>query len=216
MAAALAVAGGEARRGWAASPRSRACSVDSSAVSYRVHFCRAALRDAARPHPWVGGGWENFGLLYPGYRSAPTPSIVSDLVPTMVHAGRCRPPCRAGSRRLALQILVFAAVGAVVIRRRRRESNGRQRLLGAAFIASAVAYLVQDLSGWPHVALGALAFVIWGLGVSWSLSLSQPRAIFGPPKAARLLASAFDQRRVDVARHTGKRIRAERLMMFEA
>ena len=57
-----------------------------SSLSYRVHFGRAALA-MLRDHPLTGVGWENFGLLYPRYRSSPTPAIGPDLVPTMVHSG---------------------------------------------------------------------------------------------------------------------------------
>ena len=70
MAAALAVSA--ARRAEVLGRVSTVTSLaDDSSVSYRVHFCRAALA-MLRDHPWVGVGWENFGLLYPGYRSAPT------------------------------------------------------------------------------------------------------------------------------------------------
>ena len=212
MAAALAVSA--ARRTEVLGRVSTVTSLaDDSSVSYRVHFCRAALA-MLRDHPWVGVGWENFGLLYPGYRSAPTQSIVSDLVPTMVHSGPLQTAVSGGIPALALQILFFAVVGAVVIRRRRGESDGHQRLIGAAFIASAVAYLVQDLSGWPHVALGPLAFLIWGIGVSWSLS-SQPSAVSGRRWPLVLLASAIGIGSAWMSLDTGKRIRAERLM-FEA
>lgn len=186
---------------------------DDSSLLYRVHFYRAALA-ILRDHPLVGVGWENFGLLYPAYRSSPTESIASDLVPTVVHSGPLQTAVSGGFPALGLQILFFTAVGAVVIPRRRGESNGRQRLLGAAFIASAIAYLVQNLSGWPHVALGALAFVTWGLGVSWSLG-SRPRAFSGSRWPRVLLASAIGIGSAWLSLDTWQRIRAERLM-FEA
>ncbi len=138
-------------------------------VAYRLHFCRAALA-MLRDHPLAGVGWENFGLLYPRYRSAPTEEVESDLIPTMVHSGPLQSAVSGGVPAWILQVLFLVAVGAAVLRRLRGEAAGPQRLLGAAFLASLIAYVVQDLSGWPHVALGTLAFVIWGLGVAWSQS----------------------------------------------
>lgn len=184
-----------------------------SSFLYRLHFYGAAL-GMLRDHPVLGVGWENFGLLYPRYRSSPSSSIASDLVPTMVHSGPLQTAVSGGVPALALQGLFFAAFLAVVWRRRRSESDGHQRLLGAAFIASAIAYLVQDLSGWPAVPLGALAFLIWGLGVCWSLS-NQPRSFSGRRWPVVLLASAVGMGGVWMSLETWKRIRAERLM-FEA
>jgi O-antigen ligase len=183
-----------------------------SSINYRVHFYRAALA-MLRDHPWVGVGWENFGLVYPGYRSAPTQAIVSDLVPTMVHSGPLQTAVSGGVPALALQILFFTLVGVGVIPRMQSEPDHHQRLIGAAFVASAIAYLVQDLTGWPHVALGALAFVIWGLAVAWS-SWGRP-AFSGHRWPVVLLACAIAVGGGWMVLDTLKRIRAERLM-FEA
>ncbi len=184
-----------------------------SSLLYRAHFYRAALA-MLRDHSLVGVGWENFGLLYPVYRSSPTESIASDLVPTMVHSDPLQTAVSGGIPALVLQVLFFGAAGAVVIGRRRRESDAHQRLLGAAFLASAIAYLVQGLSGWPHVALDTLALLIWGVGISWSLS-SQPRAFSGSRWPLVLLASAVGIGGAWTSLETWKRIRAERLV-FEA
>lgn len=189
-----------------------ASPANDSSVSYRVHFYRAAIA-MVRDHPWVGVGWENFGLIYPRNRSSPTREVVSDLVPTMVHSGPLQIAVSGGIPALALQLLFFAVVGACVIRRWRREPDDHQRLLGAAFIAAAIAYLVQDLSGWPHVALGALSFVIWGLAVAWSL-WNQP-AFSGRRWPLVLVAFAIAIGGARMSLDTVERIRAERLM-FEA
>ncbi len=186
---------------------------DDSSFLYRLHFYRASLA-MLRDHPVVGVGWENFGLLYPRYRSAPTSSIAPDLVPTMVHSGPLQTAVSGGLPALALQILFFVAFLVVVARRRRDDSDVHRRLLGAAFIASAIGYVVQDLSGWPAVPLGTLAFLIWGLGVSWSLA-NRPRVFSGRRWPLVLLASAAGIGSVGMSLDTWKRIRAERLM-FEA
>jgi O-antigen ligase len=181
-----------------------------SSVAYRLHFCRAALA-MLRDHPLAGVGWENFGLLYPRYRSAPTAEVESDLVPTMVHSGPLQTAVSAGVPAWILQVLFLLAIAAAVLRRLRSEAAGPQRLLGAAFLASLVAYVVQDLSGWPHVALGALASAVWGLGVAWSQGprgavLRRGIGAFAALAAGVALGGAF------LFADTWNRIRAERLM----
>src|SRR5262249_22053407 len=133
---------------------------------------------------------------------------------TMVHSGPLQTAVSGGVPALALRILFFAVFLAVVVRARRAESDIHQRLVGAAFIASAIAFLVQDLSGWPAVPLGALASLIGGLGVAWSLS-KQPRVFSGNRLLFALLASAVGIGSAWMSLETWKRIRAERLM-FEA
>src|SRR5262249_43501932 len=182
-------------------------------VVYRLHFCRAALA-LLRDRPRAGVGWEHFGLLYPKYRSAPTAEVESDLVPTMVHSGPLQTAVSAGVPAWILQVLFLVAVGAAVLRRVRSEADGPQRLLGAAFLASLAAYVVQDFSGWPHVALGALAFAIWGLGVTWS----QARQVAPVKRGIRALsavAAAVALGGALLFADTWNRIRAER-MMFRA
>ena len=208
-AAALALST-PARAGVLARVSTLAHLAGDSSVSYRVHFCRAAL-GMLRDHPWVGVGWENFGLLYPAYRSSPTPSIGPDLIPTMVHSGPLQTAVSGGVAAVALQALFVVAVVAAVAGRLRDETDGRQRLLGAAFIASVIAFLVQDLSGWPHVALAPLAFVIWGLGVSWSLR-SRPRPAAGGRWPLVLLGLAIGIGSAWMSLDTWRRVRAERLM----
>jgi len=184
-----------------------------SSLSYRVHFGRVALA-MLRDHPLTGIGWENFGLLYPRYRSSPTAAIGPDLVPTMVHSGPLQTAVSGGLPALVLQLLFFVGIGTAVAGRTRAEADGRQRLLGAAFVAAGLAYLVQDLSGWPHVALGALAFVLGGLGVAWSLG-TRPRAYSGSRWPLMMLAAAIGAGSAWMSFDTWQRIRAERLM-YEA
>ena len=97
-------------------------------------------------------------------------AIVPDVAPSMVHSGPLQTAVSGGVPALILQLAFFAAVGLAVARRWRREPAGRARLTGAAFLASGCAYFVQDLSGWPHVALGALVSVIAGLATSWMIA----------------------------------------------
>ena len=184
-----------------------------SSLSYRAHFGRAALA-MLRDHPLTGVGWENFGLLYPKYRSSPTASIGPDLVPTMVHSGPLQTAVSGGLPALVLQMLFFLGIGTAVAGRTRAEADERQRMLGAAFLAAGLAYLVQDLSGWPHVALGALAAVLGGLGVAWSLG-SRPRAFSGSRWPLTMLAAAIGAGSAWMSFDTWQRIRAERLM-YEA
>lgn len=148
---------------------------DDSSLAYRAHFAGAAIA-MLRDHPLFGVGWENFGLLYFRYRSPPTERIAADLVPTMVHCGPLQTAVSGGIPALALHAAFFAAVLAAVARRRRSETAPRSRRVGDALLASGVAYVLQDLSGWPHVALGTLAFVLAGLAVSWA-SARGPRAV---------------------------------------
>jgi len=178
-------------------------------VAYRLHFCRAALA-MLRDHPLFGVGWENFGLLYPRYRSAPTADVQADLVPTMVHSGPLQTAVSGGVPALLLQVAFLAAVAAAVVRRRRAEESHPQRLLGSAFLAAIVAYAVQDISSWPHVALGALAFAVWGLAVAWS---QEPRAeAAGRRWPLAALAAAIAAGAAWLSVDTGNRIRAERRM----
>lgn len=184
-----------------------------SSMGYRLHFCRAALA-MLRDHPLLGVGWENFGLLYPRYRSLPTAAVEADLGPTMVHSGPLQTAVSGGVPALLLQLLFLALVGTAVARRRGAESARRPRILGAAFLAALVAYVLQDLSGWPHVALGTLAFAVWGLAIAWS---GEPgtavRAGTRWPLLALALAAALGCGWM--AFETWQRMRGERLL-FEA
>lgn len=146
-----------------------------SSLAYRVHFARAALAMWS-DHPFVGVGWENFGLLYSRYRPPPTARIAPDLVPTMVHCGPLQAAVSGGAPALALHAAFLAAVIAAVGRRRRSETNQRSRRIGDALLAASVAFVLQDLSGWPHVALDALAFVLAGIAVAWACARG-PRAV---------------------------------------
>ena len=187
---------------------------DDSSYRYRVHFGNAALA-MLRDYPLFGVGWENFGLLYHRVRTPPTPAIASDLVPTMVHSGPLQTAVSGGVPALVLQFLVLGTVAVLVARRWRAESDDA-RLLGAALLASMAAYFVQDLSGWPHVVLGALALSIWGLGVSWSVEGEpQPQSFVERRWTLALLAMAVAVGAAWMALDTWLRIRADRLM-FQA
>jgi|KBSSwiStaDraftv2_1062776.scaffolds.fasta_scaffold02112_10 O-antigen ligase len=201
---------------------SRAATIASlsrdPSVAYRLHFCRAALA-ILRDHPLFGVGWENFGLLYPRYRSAPTAEIEADLIPTMVHSGPVQTAVSAGIPGWILQVALLVGVGVTVVRHARKEAArrargeeaaGPQRLLGLAFLGSLVAFAVQDLSGWPHVALGGLAFSIWGLGVAWSQEQSADAVRGRWPRLA--LASAVAIGGAGLAADSWNRMRAERRM----
>jgi O-antigen ligase len=197
--------------------RARVATVASlasdSSILYRVHFYQAALA-MLRDHPFLGVGWENFGLLYPIYRSPPTDTIAPDLVPTMVHSGPLQTAVSGGLPAVVLQLALLAAVGFAVVRRRRVEPDEHQRLLGAAFLASGAAYFVQDLSGWPHVGLTALAFAVWGLGTCWSAG-RRLQAISRPRWPVIFLAAAVAVVFAWLLRDAARRFRAEALM-FDA
>ena len=120
----------------------------------------------------------------------------------MVHSGPLQTAVSGGLPALALQLLFLVGIGTAVAGRTRAEADGRQRLLGAAFLAAGVAYFVQDLSGWPHVALGALAFVLGGLGNRMECGKPASAPIRGTDGRSRVLACG-DRRgiRLDVVRH---------------
>jgi hypothetical protein len=134
-------------------------------------------------------------LLYPRCR-LPTAAIGPDLVPTMVHSGPLQTAVSGGVPAVVLQIL-FLGIGTAVAGAR-AEADGRQRLLGAAFLAAGLAYLVQDLSGWPHVAWGR-----WPpcSADSRRLEPGKPPRSFGKPMALALLAAAIGAGPLDVVRH---------------
>jgi O-Antigen ligase len=182
-------------------------------LRYRAHFCRAALA-MLHDHALVGVGWENYGLLYSRYREPPTATLDSDLAPTMVHSGPLQTAVSGGIPALVLQFLFLGSVVAAILRRWRNDLDARQRMLGAAFVASLAVWVVQDLSGWPHVALGALASAIGGLGVCWSLGRGD-----GPRLRARagllLLAAAAALGNAWLTVETWRRIGAES-RVFEA
>ena len=212
VAAALALSG-SARAGVLARLATISNVGEDASLAFRVHFCRAAIA-MLRDHPVVGVGLENYGLLYARYRAAPTAAIGPDLVPMMVHSGPVQTAVSGGIPALVLQAAFLGAVLLAVIRRWRGERDSGSRLLGAAFAASLAAYCVQDLSGWPHVALGGLAFAAWGLAVAWSLGVEPAVVVRGRWPLAALGAAVFvggAWMSVD----TGRRLRADRLM-FEA
>ena len=201
---------------------SRAATIASlsrdPSVAYRLHFCRAAAA-MLRDHPLFGVGWENFGLLYPRYREAATAGVEADLVPTMVHSDPIQTAVSAGIPALILQVALLVAVAATLARHARRhaaprargeESGGPRRLLGFAFLGSLIAFAVQDLSGWPHVALGTLAFAVWGLGVAWSRDVPAEAIRRRWPRIA--LASAVAIGGAWLAADTWNRMSGERLM----
>jgi O-antigen ligase/Flp pilus assembly protein TadD len=177
-----------------------------SSVSSRLLFYRAALA-MVRDHPVTGIGFENYALLYPRYRAPVTETVAPDVIPTMVHDGLLQAAASGGLPGLALYLLLPAAVGITVARRWRREGDSRERVLGAAFLASVAAFLVQDLSGWPDVALNGLTSAIWGLALAWSLA--------GAPASDRLprwgVAVAFATAALAawLAFDTAQRIRAD-------
>jgi O-antigen ligase len=179
-------------------------------VAYRLHFCRAALAMLG-DHALVGVGWENFGLLYPRYRSSPTVEVESDLVPTMVHSGPLQTAVSGGVPALLLLVFFLVAIAVAIARRRSGEAAGPQRLLGDAFLASLAAYVVQDLSGWPHVALATLALAIWGLGVAWSQE-SRAETAGGARWPLLALATAIALGGAWLSLDTWSRIRGERRM----
>jgi O-antigen ligase len=138
----------------------------------RFIYYDAALR-MLLDHPLLGVGLENYGVLYPQYRSFEGETIPPDAIPTMVHNGYLQAAATTGVPGLLLYLTVVAAVVLVVARGLKRLKNGdavdqqRDWLVGVAFVGAILGYLVQDLSGWQEISLSAYFWTFAGAAVAY-------------------------------------------------
>lgn len=129
----------------------------------RMLYYKAAVLVIA-DHPLVGIGFENFRNIYPRYRAAEDNQIFEDTIPTMVHNGYLQLALETGIPGLVLY-LVFVSLVFLVLIRAYRKNKG---LICLALIGSLAVYLIQDLSGWPDIALSPFFWIFSGLVVSVS------------------------------------------------
>jgi O-antigen ligase len=156
-----------------------ALGADTSLASRFVYY-DAALR-MLLDHPFLGVGLENYAVLFPYYRPIEGGVVPPDATPTMVHNGYLQAAASTGVPGLLVYLTLVAAVVLVVMRGLRLLKSGtaidRQRdwLVGVAFVAAIVGYLVQDLSGWHEISLSAFFWTIAGAAVGYSGTLQSDR-----------------------------------------
>ena len=133
----------------------------------------------------------------------------------MVHSGPLQAAVSGGAPALVLQLLFFAGVGIVVAGRVRAEPDGRQRLLGAAFLAAGDRLFGAGPLGLAARRLTTLAYAARrasGSPGAWEAGLAPIREGRWP---LALLAAAVGAGAAWMSFDTWQRIRAERLM-YEA
>jgi putative inorganic carbon (HCO3(-)) transporter len=131
----------------------------------RLNTYRAAL-EIIRHHPIVGVGLENYGVVYPQYRSASSEQLTPDVVPTMVHNGYLQAAATTGIPGLLAYLALISSVLLTLVKDYRRETDRRSRWFVTAFAASIAGYLIQDLSGWLEISLSLFFWIILGLAVA--------------------------------------------------
>jgi len=176
----------------------------------RFYTVTAAL-GMIRDHPVVGVGVENFGLLYPRYRNAASERLTPDVLPTMVHNGYVQTAATTGVPGLVLYLAFAGSILATLWNAWRRNVDRRARWLAVACIASACAYLVQDLSGWLEISLSVFVWFVLGLGTALAAQTARPvtaspprtwmrRAAVASGAALTIAAIALAVRAVDMVR----------------
>lgn len=129
----------------------------------RILYYKAAIK-GIEDHPLLGIGFENFRNIYPRYRMAEDNQIFEDTIPTMVHNGYMQLALETGIPGLVfyLAFLAFVLWGLI------RTYKENKRLTHLALIGSLAVFLIQDLSGWPDIALTPFLWIFLGLAVSLS------------------------------------------------
>jgi O-antigen ligase len=165
-------------------------------LANRFIYYDAALRMLV-DHPLLGVGLENYAVLFPHYRPLEVGILAPGATPApaMVHNGYLQAAATTGVPGLLLYVTLVVAVVVVVTRGLSRLTSGtaiarrREWLVGVAFGAAIVGYLVQDLSGWQEISVSAFFWTIAGAGVGYCGTFRSER----PPliiKRRGVLASA--------------------------
>jgi tetratricopeptide (TPR) repeat protein len=136
----------------------------------RLMYYKAALT-MIREHPITGVGFDNFRILYPKFRPPEENLTILglDFLPTTVHNGYLQLALTNGIPGLLAYLTLVAAVLVSLIATCRRERQYERRITGAVFVASISGYLIQDLTGWPHLALTPCFWIVMALAVSFTI-----------------------------------------------
>jgi O-antigen ligase/predicted negative regulator of RcsB-dependent stress response len=143
--------------------------LSDSSVLKRLDYFDAALH-MIKDHPLFGVGFENFRILYPRYR--PPQDHTTDVIPTMVHNGYIERAVANGIPGLGLYLTSIFSIIALLVSSARKTDDAREHLLIAAFLGAIAGYLVQDLSGWQELSFSAFFWIMAGLAVGYSNSLT--------------------------------------------
>jgi hypothetical protein len=148
-----------------------------TSFSGRIIYYKAALK-GIKDHPLLGIGFENFRNVYPRYRLAEENQIFEDTIPTMVHNGYLQIALETGIPGLALYLvfLFFVFLGLI------RTYQKKKGPISLALMSALIIFLIQDLSGWPDIALTPFFWVFLGLAVSITQVNGQE---FGVPRKKR-------------------------------
>lgn len=163
-------------------------SGDASSTN-RLAYAGTALR-IARDHPYTGGGFESFALLYPRYRPSDAPALPVDAVPSMVHNGYLHIVVTNGVPAL---LAYLALIGVILWRLRatwRDEPTSEARLLAVALAAAIVGFLVQEMTGWEEVPVTLAFWAVLGLAAAYGGSAAAIHATRTSRYASAIASSA--------------------------
>jgi tetratricopeptide (TPR) repeat protein len=102
----------------------------------------------------------------------------------MVHNGYLQIALSSGVLGLVLYLAFLMLIFLRLWKSFQRSGEGRGKVLLLAFMASFFGFLIQDLSGWPDIALTPFFWILLGLGLSFCLT-DQPQR---PEKFGRIAA----------------------------
>lgn len=151
----------------------------SESIGIRIVYTKVAIK-AMRDNPVFGVGPGNLKNAYPLYRGADAFSVsgYNDKFPRSAHNGYVDMAAKTGAG-LLFYLMVVGAVVWKNIKKPKLIIQGNylkysnfvmqrsyQSLLSVCFLASIMAYMVQDITGWAHLGLTPFFFIILGLGGS--------------------------------------------------
>jgi O-antigen ligase len=163
-------------------------SGDASSTN-RLAYAGTALR-IARDHPYTGGGFDSFALLYPRYRPSDAPGLPVDALPTMVHNGYLHIVATNGAPAL---VAYLALVAIILLRLRtawRDEPTSEGRMLAVALAAAIVGFLVQDMTGWEELPVTLAFWAVLGLAASFGGGTTRVRGTQTSRYASAIVSSA--------------------------
>jgi putative inorganic carbon (HCO3(-)) transporter len=152
-------------------------------VNTRVIYFVAAWR-VIKDHPFLGIGLENFRNVYPDYRDIRDRGYFENTVPTMVHNGYLQLAATAGLPSLLAYLLIVTWLIRTILLTSQSSVTLQEREILLAFLAGMIAYLVQDMSGWQHMALTPVFWLLAGCALAYA------RSSFDVVPASRIWKSA--------------------------
>lgn len=133
----------------------------------RMLYYKVSLQ-IIKEHPLNGIGFDNFGVIYPHYRRPEEPELIKDVLPSMVHNGYLQIAVQNGLPALMIYLFIISYIGYYLIKNYKISQNKNAGFFYAGFIASITGYLIQDLTGWPEIALTPFFWMLLGFSISFS------------------------------------------------